>query len=373
MNIWNQERFFELVRVGMTLVIFMLDFTAHAQTSEDSFVLENITLPTFQDTYYVLDERKNANGFVFAFVSTRCPSSVVYSQRLVEIWELCKNVKIDFAFVFVNEEESVEEINEFLKYIKFSVLALDDRSKNLAQKIGAKVTPEIFLFSKTKRLVYGGRIDDSQREENVQVKEFQEALANFLAGKRVRQTRTVSRGMIMTLLPAFLFGVFSCAWGTKDNEGLKEGDKAPGFNLKNHKNEYVSLESLKSKYVVLFFYPKDGTPGCTVEACSFRDSLEKLTEKDVKVIGISVDGVESHSEFHKNQKLNYMILSDADKSVSKKYGVLNFLGFSNRTTFIVDNAGTGNIIKIYKDVNPKTHVSEILKDISSREESMNKK
>jgi len=139
---------------------------------------------------------------------------------------------------------------------------------------------------------------------------------------------------------------------------LKEGDAAPDFTLPSDEGKSVTLSQFKGKVVALYFYPKDGTPGCTKEACSFRDNNAELKAANIEVLGVSVDDVKSHQEFKKEQNLNFTLLADDKKEVAKKYGVLNSMNYSVRVTFLID--GDGKIRKIFKDVNTETHATDVL-------------
>ncbi|PIO48773.1 MAG: thioredoxin-dependent thiol peroxidase [[Chlorobium] sp. 445] len=148
-----------------------------------------------------------------------------------------------------------------------------------------------------------------------------------------------------------------CAAKPNDT-ALKVGDMAPDFELKADDGRTVKLSDYKDKTVVLFFYPKDETPGCTKEACAFRDTYDDFKAAGIEVFGISVDNIDSHQAFKKKQNLNFTLLSDETKDVSKKYGVLGLMGYSQRVTFLI---GKGGIIKkIFKDVNPEQHAKEVL-------------
>jgi peroxiredoxin Q/BCP len=151
-------------------------------------------------------------------------------------------------------------------------------------------------------------------------------------------------------------------------ETLKEGDKAPDFELKDQNGETVALSQFRGKKVILYFYPKDDTPGCTKEACSFRDGLETLARRDTVVLGVSNDDTDSHRKFASKYGLNFKILSDVDKFVSTTYGVYKrrnmygkeFWGIE-RSTFIIDEKGV--IKKIFRRVNVDGHFEEITKYI----------
>ena len=143
----------------------------------------------------------------------------------------------------------------------------------------------------------------------------------------------------------------------------KVGDKAPDFSLLDERGLPVSLKDyLGSKVVVLYFYPKDFTSGCTAEACSFRDNYKPYQDKGAIVIGVSVDSVESHSKFSEKYNLPFPILSDSSKEVARAYGVLGIGGFlAKRVTFIINKEG--KITHIFPKVNVKQHNEEILKTL----------
>ena len=147
---------------------------------------------------------------------------------------------------------------------------------------------------------------------------------------------------------------------------LKEGDKAPDFKVASNKGKEISLKDFKSKNrVVLYFYPKDDTPGCTVEACAFRDNIKKIEKKDAVVLGVSPDGVASHNKFIDKFKLPFILLADEDKKISNDYGVWvkksmygrEYMGVA-RTTFVIGK--DGKIEKIYEKVKPEGHADEVL-------------
>lgn len=149
---------------------------------------------------------------------------------------------------------------------------------------------------------------------------------------------------------------------------LKEGDKAPDFTLIADTGEKISLSKFKGKKIVLYFYPKDNTSGCTAEACDFRDNLKVFNKKNVVVIGVSKDSIESHKKFKEKYKLPFLLLSDETLDVLKSYGVWKektlygkkFMGVE-RTTFIIDE--DGKIEKIFPKVKVKGHIEEIIKNI----------
>ena len=140
---------------------------------------------------------------------------------------------------------------------------------------------------------------------------------------------------------------------------LKEGDAAPDFTLAADDGAQVKLSDYKGKQpVVLYFYPKDETPGCTKQACAFRDALADYRKAGIEVFGISVDTVEAHQAFKKNQKLNFRLLADADKQVSAAYGVLGERGYASRTTFVVGK--DGQIKRVFEKVDPALNAGEVL-------------
>jgi len=146
---------------------------------------------------------------------------------------------------------------------------------------------------------------------------------------------------------------------------LVVGDKAPAFKLKNQDGELISLSDLKGKPVVLYFYPKDDTPGCTKEACNFRDEFPKFGKMKAEIIGISADSVESHKKFAEKYKLPFNLLSDEKKEVIEKYGVWQqksmygkkYMGIV-RTTFIID--ASGKIRNIFPKVKVDEHNKEVM-------------
>jgi peroxiredoxin Q/BCP len=148
---------------------------------------------------------------------------------------------------------------------------------------------------------------------------------------------------------------------------LKVGDTAPDFSSVDEHGLPVSLKDYRGKSsVVLYFYPKDFTSGCTAEACSFRDSYKLYQDKGAVVIGVSLDSVESHLKFSEKHALPFAILSDRSKEVAKAYGVLGVGGFlAKRVTFIIDK--NGKITHIFPKVDVKRHSEEVLKALEELE------
>jgi len=146
----------------------------------------------------------------------------------------------------------------------------------------------------------------------------------------------------------------------------KVGSKAPGFKLSSDQGAVVSLAQSEGKTVVLYFYPKDMTPGCTKEACSFRDHYQELLKKGVVLLGISVDPLASHKEFQEKYSLPFPLLSDNAKKVVKKYGVWQWNKERKaygtiRSTFLI--GPDGKILKIWSPVTVEGHTEEILKSL----------
>jgi thioredoxin-dependent peroxiredoxin len=139
---------------------------------------------------------------------------------------------------------------------------------------------------------------------------------------------------------------------------LKEGNEAPDFTLEDAFGNDYTLSFYEGKNpVVIYFYPKAGTAGCTKQACGIRDELQKFKEKDIKVFGISTDPIEKIEKFVEEYRLNFPLLSDEDKSVSESYGVLRESGLANRMTFIINKEGLIERIIEVKDVD--THAEEV--------------
>lgn len=151
---------------------------------------------------------------------------------------------------------------------------------------------------------------------------------------------------------------------------LSIGDNAPEINLKDQNGVSHSLSTYKGKPVLLYFYPKDDTPGCTSEACSMRDNLTHFSKQNVQVIGVSTDNTASHAKFAKKFELTFPILADEEKKAVNEYGVWGqkeFMGRSymgtKRTSFLIN--AKGKIAKIYEKVKPEEHADEVLRDVAS--------
>jgi len=150
----------------------------------------------------------------------------------------------------------------------------------------------------------------------------------------------------------------------------KVGEGAEDFELPDQDGKIHRLSDYKGKWVLLYFYPKDFTPGCTTEACSLRDNFERFKKFNLIILGVSIDSVARHKKFSQKYKLPFIILSDSEKKAVNLYGVFRLKKFMGReffgtvrTTFLVNPKG--QIAKIYEKVNPITHAFEILSDLKS--------
>lgn len=157
--------------------------------------------------------------------------------------------------------------------------------------------------------------------------------------------------LLITIVAIFLYW-----WNTKDKTKLKAGYMAPDFSLQDETGAWRKLSDFSDKKVVLYFYPKDDTPGCTAEACGLRDMRDVYANRGIVVLGVSYDSPESHRAFKEKYQLPFMLLSDTDKSVSKAYGAYTPL-YAKRMTFLIDG---GQIKHIYTNINVTAHAQEIL-------------
>lgn len=146
----------------------------------------------------------------------------------------------------------------------------------------------------------------------------------------------------------------------EDKRELKVGDKAPDFSLKDDSGKVRTLSDFEGKRVVVYFYPKNDTPGCTKEACSFRDNYDMFAKEDIVVLGISYDSVESHQKFKEKYNLPFILLSDEKKEVAKLYnasgGLMNL--FAKRMTYMLDEQG--KIIHIFENVAVTEHADDVM-------------
>lgn len=173
---------------------------------------------------------------------------------------------------------------------------------------------------------------------------------------------TVMKHFLLSLLTATLM-VFSFSASA---ESTWVGALAPDFKLQDQNEEWKSLEDYKGQWLVLYFYPKDDTPGCTTEAKNFRDGYKDIKALNADVVGVSLDDVESHKSFAEIHGLPFSILADVDKEAATAYDVLGGFGpveYAKRQTFIIDP--DGNIVYHYDDVDPDTHMTNVVAQLKS--------
>ncbi len=147
---------------------------------------------------------------------------------------------------------------------------------------------------------------------------------------------------------------------------LELNQPAPDFSCVSDKNETIALSDFKGKYLVIFFYPKDDTPGCTIESCEFRDLKSDFDEVNSAVLGVSPDGVESHQQFVTKFSLNFPLLADTDQKIHQAYEVPKLEnGYMERSTFLI--APDGTLAHIWRNVNVQGHVNEVLTTIEKHQ------
>ena len=155
--------------------------------------------------------------------------------------------------------------------------------------------------------------------------------------------------------------VFSLALGANllaAAEAPQVGQAAPGFSLPSQEGSTVSLKQFQGKWVVLYFYPKDMTQGCTIEAHNFQQDLAKYDKANAVIVGVSVDSTDSHKEFCTKESLTFKLLADTEKKTVDQYGSLNARGMASRNTFLIDPQG--KVSKVWIGVNPSKHSEEVL-------------
>ncbi len=143
-------------------------------------------------------------------------------------------------------------------------------------------------------------------------------------------------------------------------ELLNVGDNAPDFSSVDQNGKPVRLSDFKGKPVVVYFYPKDDTPGCTKEACNFRDNYKEYEKAGVKVLGVSVDDPHSHKKFEEKYKLNFTLVADHEKKISENYGVLGDRN-AKRVTYLIGK--DGKVAHVYPKVSPDEHATEVMKKL----------
>lgn len=155
-----------------------------------------------------------------------------------------------------------------------------------------------------------------------------------------------------------------------DDAGMPQvGQQAPNFTLPSQDGSQISLDSFRGKWVVLYFYPKDMTTGCTIEAHNFQRDQEKFTKDNAVIVGVSVDTPDSHKQFCTKENLTFRLLADPDKKVVKEYGSLTNYGvaqFAARNTFLIDPSG--KIVKVWTKVDPQKHSEEVLAELATVEQ-----
>lgn len=172
--------------------------------------------------------------------------------------------------------------------------------------------------------------------------------------------------MKLAILGILLFAALFVIWVRASHAGQvpQPGQQAPAFQLPDQNGKTHALQDYRGRWVVLYFYPKDDTPGCTQEACTFRDDLSQLTSLGAQVIGVSVDDTASHADFAKKYHLPFPLLADQDGKVAASYGALLNLAvvkFARRYTFLIDPQG--RVAKVYLKVDTSRHSREIVEDL----------
>lgn len=170
--------------------------------------------------------------------------------------------------------------------------------------------------------------------------------------------RRLSWLLVLTVLCALVAPAFAAS--------PQVGEAAPTFRLQDQNGHWHAPADFHGRWLVLYFYPKDFTPGCTTEVCAFRDDIAKLRQAGAEVAGVSLDDVKSHAEFAEKYHVPFPLLSDADHAAAIAYGVLTSkMGFhyAKRTTFLVDPQG--KIAKIYPDVDPEKNSTQVLADLAT--------
>ena len=165
---------------------------------------------------------------------------------------------------------------------------------------------------------------------------------------------------IMSAAALFVGGASALA------EQIRVGDPAPDFELQDQSGQLHSIEDYRGKWVALYFYPKDDTPGCTTEACEFRDNIYAFKNLNCQILGVSLDDVDSHKEFAEKYSLPFPLLADTAGSTANAYGVKSkYMGMSvaKRQTFLIDP--DGNVAKHYAKVDPDTHSQQVLADLEA--------
>lgn len=170
--------------------------------------------------------------------------------------------------------------------------------------------------------------------------------------------------LIFTLALIALIALISIAATLNADDAPAVGSTAPAFNLQDQNGDWHKLEDFRGTWLAVYFYPKNDTPGCTTEACNFRDNIYAFKAIGASVVGISVDDVDSHKEFSDKYKLPFTILADENGETARSYGVLRdwkLVKIASRQSFLVDPEGV--IAKHYENVDPDTHTMQVLADL----------
>ncbi len=175
--------------------------------------------------------------------------------------------------------------------------------------------------------------------------------------------------VLVAILVVLLAGAVFTVRGTADETALPQaGQAAPDFTLPSQDGSKISLDSFRGKWVVLYFYPKDMTTGCTIEAHNFQQDIAKYQQLNAVVVGVSVDSTDSHKEFCAKEGLSFKLLSDQDKKVVAQYGSMgDYMGIkiAKRNTFLIDPQG--KIVQVWTGVKPSEHSSQVLAALSGFE------
>jgi peroxiredoxin Q/BCP len=178
--------------------------------------------------------------------------------------------------------------------------------------------------------------------------------------------RRLSCLSVWILCLALIGGVVTPALAADSVAGLQVGQKAPAFRLEDQNGKWVKQVDFRGRYLVMYFYPKDFTGGCTTEVCTFRDDVLKLHKAGASVVGVSLDDVKSHAAFAAKYHVPFPLLADSNHSVATAYGVLTSdagVQYARRTTFLIDPQG--RIAKIYVDVDPEKNSGQVLSDLAA--------
>lgn len=181
----------------------------------------------------------------------------------------------------------------------------------------------------------------------------------------MHSTLVVIRGIVIVFAALILLGVLGLKIANASNDAPAIGAQAPAFTLPSQTGAPVSLSDFRGKWVVLYFYPKDFTSGCTIEAHNFQRDLPQYQKLNAAIVGVSVDSADTHQKFCTQEGLNFKLLADTDHKVSETYGSIMNLGIkklSARHTFIINPDGV--IVKEFMDVNASKHSEEVLKDLA---------